>query len=137
MFPIQGSCNCGSVIYHVTAPFKAQVACHCKGCQKHTQSAFSIIGILDSHQFLIDAKKLTQWCKQDIECDVVNCYFCSGCGNRIYHQLESNHDYVLLKLGRLDDTSVLNPRTHIWPCAKQDWFAIPPEAQQFKQAPFS
>ena len=136
MFPIQGSCNCGCVIYHVTAPFKAQVACHCKGCQKHSQSAFSIIGILNSHHFLIDTTKLYCWRKRGAKGEVANCYFCSGCGNRIYHQLENSRDYVLLKLGTLDDTSVINPRTHIWTCTKQDWFAIPSEAQQFKESPF-
>lgn len=136
MFPIQGSCNCGSIIYHVTAPFISQVACHCTDCQKHTQSAFSIIGILHACDFLIEKGELKRWKKTDSDGDTTNCYFCSSCGNRIYHQLPNGERFVLLKLGTLDDTGVINPQTHIWTCSKQAWYSIPDQAQQFEESPF-
>lgn len=40
--PIEGACMCGEVRVRVTAPPVIAMACHCKGCQKLSASAFSL-----------------------------------------------------------------------------------------------
>lgn len=37
-----GSCRCGQVEFEVSAPPLLTMACHCRGCQKMTASAFSL-----------------------------------------------------------------------------------------------
>ena len=41
-FPVEGACMCGQVKLRVSAPPIITMACHCKGCQKLSASAFSL-----------------------------------------------------------------------------------------------
>lgn len=40
--PMYGSCRCGQVRVEVSAPPLIAMACHCRGCQKMSSSAFSL-----------------------------------------------------------------------------------------------
>lgn len=40
--PREGGCLCGKVRFRITAPPLLTIACHCKGCQRLTASAFSL-----------------------------------------------------------------------------------------------
>jgi hypothetical protein len=40
--PVEGACMCGQVKLRVSAPPIITMACHCKGCQKLSASAFSL-----------------------------------------------------------------------------------------------
>ena len=124
-FPIPGSCNCGNVTYEVLAPFLKQGACHCTQCQKHTQSAFSLVGVLKSEDFRLLTGTLKRWTKTAASGNPIDCYFCPRCGNRIYHQPPSDRKHIRLKLGTLDDTRIISPQAHIWTQHKQQWLQLP------------
>lgn len=40
--PAEGGCRCGRVRFRVTAAPLVTMACHCRGCQRMTASAFSL-----------------------------------------------------------------------------------------------
>ena len=40
-FPIEGGCRCGRVRFHLDGAPWIESACHCRGCQQMTASAFS------------------------------------------------------------------------------------------------
>ena len=122
---IKGSCNCGSIQYEVQLPFSFQCACHCIQCQKHTQSAFSIVGALKSDAFRVVRGELKKWTKTADSGTRHDCYFCPDCGNRIYHHNPEHPELIRLKLGTLDDTSVIDPTIHVWTQHKQAWFQLP------------
>ena len=122
--PLSGSCNCGSIEYEVTGPFITQRACHCVQCQKHTQSAYSLVGILAREHFRVVKGELKNWVKTADSGLQHNCWFCPTCGNRIYHD-HSDMPAIRLKLGTLDDTSVIRPEGHLWVSMKQDWLELP------------
>lgn len=44
--PVDGACMCGQVKLRVTAPPIITMACHCKGCQKLSASAFSLTAMI-------------------------------------------------------------------------------------------
>lgn len=134
-YPLHGSCNCGRVTYQVSEPFLRQVACHCTDCQKHTQSAFSLVGILPRSGFRLLSGDLASWRKTGDSGNPVDCYFCPVCGNRIYHHSPEGPDSVRLKLGTLDDTRVINPQVHIWTRSKQPWYQIPAGVKTYDTQP--
>ena len=134
-YPLKGSCNCGSVEYEVLEPFSRQVACHCTQCQKQTQSAFSLNGVLSRDGFRLVKGRLKKWTKTADSGNRLDCYFCPECGNRIYHQNPANPDSVALKLGTLDNTDVIDPRVHIWTSRKQNWYQIPEGVRVFEVQP--
>ncbi|MEO6601432.1 MAG: GFA family protein [Polyangiaceae bacterium] len=48
---MQGECRCGRVQIRVTRPPLVTSACHCRGCQRMSSSAFSLTGIFPSDGF--------------------------------------------------------------------------------------
>ena len=122
---LKGSCNCGYIQYEVLPPFKYQAACHCIQCQKHTQSAFSLVGGTTRDKFRLLSGELKKWTKTADSGTRHDCYFCPQCGNRIYHQNPLMPDIIRLKLGTLEDTSVIDPQIHVWTQHKQDWYELP------------
>ena len=50
-FPWNGRCLCGQVHFTVSAPPVLTVACHCRGCQRLTSSAFSLSAAIPAESF--------------------------------------------------------------------------------------
>lgn len=48
-----GSCRCEQVQFEVTAPPLVTMACHCRGCQKMTGSAYSLSAAIPSQGFRV------------------------------------------------------------------------------------
>src|SRR5262249_52736775 len=48
-----GECRCGRVRFRVTAPPLLTMACHCRGCQRMTGSAFSLSAAIPSDAFSV------------------------------------------------------------------------------------
>ena len=44
--PATGSCRCGRIQIRLTKPPIVTAACHCRGCQKMSASAFSLTAIV-------------------------------------------------------------------------------------------
>jgi hypothetical protein len=131
-YPRKGSCNCGHIEYEVLEPFSWQLVCHCTQCQKHTQSAFSLIGALSSENFRLVKGQLRKWTKTADSGNLVDCYFCPECGNRIYHESPGAWGALGLKLGTLENTDVIDPHIHHWTSMKQNWYQIPEGVQVFE-----
>jgi hypothetical protein len=134
-YPLQGSCNCGAVRYEVLEPIDKQAACHCIQCQKHTQSAFSLIGVVSPRTFRMLGGELKKWTKTADSGNRIDCWFCPVCGNRIYHENQDMPGVLRLKLGTLDDTSVIDPGVHVWVSKKQNWLDLPSGVQTFDTQP--
>jgi hypothetical protein len=49
--PIEGGCMCGQVRMKVSTPPIMAMACHCKGCQKMSASAYSLTAMIPSEGF--------------------------------------------------------------------------------------
>ena len=64
---------------------------------------------------------IKRWERPTASGGVAICWFCPGCGNRIYHENPKAPDIIRLKPGTLDDPSVLQPRVRGWMCRQQPW----------------
>lgn len=49
----QGSCRCGQISFTATPPVLLTMACHCKGCQRMTASAFSLSEMYSAANFVV------------------------------------------------------------------------------------
>ena len=47
----RGSCYCGSFQYELTAPFDAQLQCHCRECRYATGGAPNTVGLTKRENF--------------------------------------------------------------------------------------
>jgi len=51
--PKDGGCRCGRVRFKISAPPLLTMACHCRGCQQMTASAFSLSVAIPSEAFTV------------------------------------------------------------------------------------
>ncbi|WP_304169186.1 GFA family protein [Phenylobacterium aquaticum] len=51
--PLAGGCRCGQVRFSISAPPLITMACHCRGCQRMTASAFSLSVLVPSAGFAV------------------------------------------------------------------------------------
>ena len=134
-YPLTGRCQCGAIEYSVAEPFALQVVCHCTECQKYTAAAFGITVMINSEAFTITKGQLRKWTRSADSGNTNDCYFCAGCGNRIYHQNPDKPRIIKLKPGTLDDVSVIAPEMHVWVKSKQPWVQIPQGIKQYDTQP--
>lgn len=50
---IEGGCRCGQVRFRAEAPPLLTMACHCRGCQQMTASAFSLSAAVPAQAFAV------------------------------------------------------------------------------------
>lgn len=133
--PATGSCQCGNVSYQVIEEPLVTVACHCRDCQKLSTAAFSLTMVVKRAGFEILSGELKSWQRPTASGGVAVCWFCPDCGNRIYHESPEQAEFIRLKPGTLDDTSVIEPQAHVWTCREQPWLARFAEKPRFERQP--
>ncbi len=90
---------------------------------------------ISAASFVLISGKLKMWQRFADSGADVHCYFCPGCGNRIYHVNPSQPEILRFKPGTLDDTRLIKPELHVWTRSRQDWVTIPEEMPQFATQP--
>ena len=61
--------------------------------------------------------------------------FCVACGTRIHHAPGDASEWLTIKAGTLDDTTVLVAAGHLWTRAKQPWPLLDPGVPAFDMQP--
>ena len=119
--PIQtGTCLCGAVTVRVTGPPLLTVACHCRGCQKFSASAFSLTSM-----FHKDAIKISgQVQRGGLKTEGREHFFCCSCLNFVYSKLAVARDRINLRSSILNDSTVYAPFVDIMTEEKQDWVPL-------------
>ena len=120
---LQGGCQCGDVRYRLEGEPRGLAACHCKGCQRQSGSAFGLSLDVPKEAFRLLSGELRTFTVRFDSGRSKDCAFCVRCGTRIHHCGEWG---MSIKAGTLDDTSSLCPDVHCWTSEKQAWVQIPP-----------
>lgn len=131
---ITGGCLCGNVRYTAAAEPVFQGVCHCTDCQKQGGTAFSVIVAFPESDLKITGHMSTFACKGDSG-NAVRRMFCPNCGSPIYSQPSASPGMAFVKGGTLDDTSILDPKIHIFCDSRQKWVKIPKGATTFAKSP--
>ncbi|MDO6564254.1 GFA family protein [Amphritea sp. 1_MG-2023] len=131
-YPIQGSCQCGSVKYTLLAAPQLIQACHCLECQKLSTSAFSVTAVVNASSIKFEGE-MQEWRRPADSGNISAAKFCPTCGNRIYHFNPAEPDAIKLKPSTLSDTSIIKPTRHIWVSQKQHWYQIPEGVVTFEK----
>ena len=134
-YPISGKCQCGQITYEINKDPLFVGVCHCKECQKLSASAFSMTMLL-SHDAINFKGELKIWERPTDSGNINRAFFCSNCGNRIYHINPEHPDVIKLKPGTLDSTSWLQPQAHFWVSQKQHWVTIEDGIDQHETQPW-
>lgn len=116
-----GSCRCGQVEFEVSAPPLLTMACHCRGCQKMTASAFSLSVAVPADGFrLITGEPVIGGLH-----GVSRHYFCPSCMSWLFTRPEGIEAFVNVRSTLLDERNWDVPFIETCTSEKLPWASTP------------
>jgi hypothetical protein len=129
---LKGRCACDHVRYQLLAEPMRVHCCHCTDCQRHTGSAFVLNAIIETSAIKVMRGKLEavpvprDYAPHDI-------YRCKKCKTALWSDYGRRPQIRFVRVGTLDNPSLLRPDIHIYTRTKVPWLKLPRGTPAFKE----
>ena len=110
---VDGACHCGEIKFIATISDGA-IVCHCEDCQVLSGSAFRINVKAAASTFSVVKGTLEKYTKVAESGDVRMHAFCSNCATPIYSSVETNPEFLFLRIGAIHQRNQITPAVQIW-----------------------
>ena len=130
---ITGRCLCGAVTYQCNAEPVLQFNCHCQDCQKSSGSAYAPIMFFPKASVVIEGT-VTYYESLGKSGKPIRRGFCPACGSQLFGNPEILADFISIRVGTLDDTSIYQPRAEIFTAHAPAWSLLQEETKKFPYA---
>jgi hypothetical protein len=117
-----GSCRCGRVKIEISAPPLFTSACHCRGCQKMSASAYSLSVAIPTAGFRVTEGEPVIGGAQG---GTIHHHFCPHCKSWMFTRIEGMDLFVNVRATMLDDTSWYTPFLETWTDERLPWATTP------------
>lgn len=118
--PADGQCRCGDVRIRLSAQPILTMACHCKGCQRMSSSAFSLSAAIPTNGFEVIRGQPALGGLRNPE---LRHFFCPQCMTWMFTRFLP--EFVNVRVTMLEDTSWFSPFVETWTKAKLPWVTMP------------
>lgn len=118
--PIEGSCRCGELRIKISAPPMITMACHCKGCQKMSASAFSCSAAIPTSGFEVTAGEPVI---SGVHGDDIHHYHCQRCKSWMFTRMAGMDWFINVRPTMLDDATWFAPFVETYTSTKFPWAA--------------
>lgn len=108
--PWDGACRCGQVRIRVSVPPLLTMACHCRGCQRMSASAYSLSAAIPSQGFEVTQGEPVIGGLHG----PTRHYFCPHCKSWMFTRPEGFDHFVNVRPTLLDDASWVQPLIETW-----------------------
>ncbi len=126
----KGSCRCGQVEFQANCAPLITMACHCRGCQKMTASAYSLSSLFPMNSFeVIEGEPVIGGMHGDDRH-----YFCPHCMSWLYTRPNGLDDLVNVRSTLMDDAKSYEPFIETYTSEMLSW-ARTPAIHSFKTLP--
>lgn len=123
-----GGCTCGHARYQVASEPMIVHCCHCRGCQKNSDSAFALNALFEA-----DRVELISGEVEDVTVPTprgtgqinTRCTKCKVAVWSIYNMGGLRERIRFIRVGTLDAPDQLPPDVHIYTRSKQPWVVLP------------
>jgi hypothetical protein len=116
--PLEGSCRCGEVRLKISAPPMITMACHCRGCQKMSASAFSCSAAIPAQGFKVTAGEPVIGGAHG---DDTHHYHCPRCKSWLFTRPVGMDWFVNVRPTMFDDTYWFAPFVETFVSVKFPW----------------
>ena len=121
---VDGACYCGAVRYEAEGEPTLRAQCHCRECQYLTGGAPNLFMAMPKEGFRITQGESKPFRRDDLESPVTR-EFCPNCGTHLLTRTPRRPDWVILKVGAMDDPSQFEgPQVAIFTCDQQSFHQI-------------
>jgi len=128
---ISGRCVCGRITYEYSGVVGPANYCHCEDCRRSTGSAFNIGVRFDTSEFHIRSGAPRGFAKFGESGRELTRHFCADCGSPIFTSSPDHPDYVFVKAGTLDDSTIIRPTHQSWTRSAVPWSRIDDDLPDF------
>ncbi len=127
--PRAGGCRCGALRFAISLPPLATFACHCRGCQQMSASAFSLTALVPEAGFSVVAgRPIRGGLRGDLEH-----FHCGECLTWTFTR-PPGMGFVNVRAVLLDDPSRFRPYAETYTSERLPW-ATTPALRSFERFP--
>jgi len=131
---LTGGCLCGAVRYTATAAPLAVRMCYCRDCQYISAGSPSVNMMLPTAAVTFTGETREYVSTADSG-NVMHRRFCPACGTPISNQAEARPQFVIVRVGTLDEPNAVAPDTAIWVESAPRWACIDPSLNHVARQP--
>lgn len=129
--PLKGTCRCGRIEIRVSKPPIATSACHCKGCQKMSSSAYSLTAIIPADGFAVIRGEPVIGGLHGAD---LHHHFCGHCMTWMFTRVVGMDWFVNVRPTMLEETAWFHPFMETWTSTKLP-FAATGAVRSFSEFP--
>lgn len=118
--PLLGQCRCGETQFRVSAPPILTMACHCRGCQRMSSSAFSLSAAIPTGGFEVTRGEPVLGGLRDPQ---LRHFFCPSCMSWMFTRFLP--EFVNARATLLEEVSWFSPFIETWTRTKLSWVTTP------------
>lgn len=121
-----GRCTCGEVVYRLEDRPMFVHCCHCTWCQRQTGSAFALNAIIEASRVTLVEGKVDSHMLPTPSGRGQKLSRCPGCRVVLWSNYMGLGEAVnFVRVGTLDDPSLVPPDIHIFTDTKAPWVTLP------------
>lgn len=117
-----GECRCGSTRIEVSAPPVMTAACHCRGCQRMSSSAYSLTAMFPAPAFRVVAGEPV---KGGIRGEQLDHFFCPDCMTWMFTRINGMDEMVNVRPTMFDEPAWCEPFIETVTAEKLSWAQTP------------
>jgi hypothetical protein len=121
--PLAGQCRCGDIRLRIDAPPILTMACHCRGCQRMSASAYSLSAAIPTRGFEVTRGEPVLGGLRDPQ---LRHFFCPACMSWMFTRPPAIvtrflPEFVNVRATMFDDVSWFSPFIETWTRTKLPW----------------
>ena len=122
---LTGGCVCGAVRYRLASPPMFVHCCHCRDCQRQTGSAFVLNALIETDRVALLSGDPQPVAMRTDSGRPHRIFRCPACQTAMWSEYGGVAKLRFVRIGALDDPTVLQPDVHIYVRSKQPWVTLP------------
>lgn len=120
--PLAGACRCGELRIEITQPPLMTAACHCRGCQRMSASAFSLTAMIPASGFRVVAGDPVEGGAHGPQLDH---YFCPNCKSWMFTAIVGVKEFINVRPTMFDGAAWTTPFIETMTRDKLAWVTTP------------
>lgn len=121
-YPLTGACRCGRLTVAIAAAPIMTSACHCRGCQRMSASAYSLTAMIPANAFTVTSG---QPVRGGIKGPELKHYFCPDCMTWMFTRIVGVGDFVNVRPTMFDDPGLSRPFIETMTDERLPWAETP------------
>jgi hypothetical protein len=131
---ITGRCECGAVSFASSeAPLSAR-ACWCRTCQRLGAGSGTVNAFFKAEAVSITGETADFSSLADSG-NRLHRLFCPKCGTPMFVRSEARPQFLVVRMGVLDDPEIIRPVATIWTASAPNWACFDPSLPQVERQP--